>query len=60
MIPTLYTVQETMRATRESRRTILQDLHRGKFPGAYKKASGGKTSPWLIPEEDVARYIATK
>ena len=36
-------------------RTVLNLIHRGEFPGAFK-IDKGRTQPWLIPAETVEDY----
>jgi hypothetical protein len=57
MIEKRYTVEEVSEALHESPTVIKAACRRGLFDGAYKKASGGKTSPWIIPESAVEAYL---
>lgn len=57
MIERRYTVDEVAEMLRESRTSIKQACRRGLFRGAYKKASGGLTSPWVVPESAIEAYL---
>lgn len=51
----LYSVEEAAERLGITVRTMQNWLARGVFPGAYKSLPGGVTSPWQIPESDLAR-----
>lgn len=56
MIEQGYRVPEVARLLGESRQIVYQALRRGEFPGAYKTATGGRTSPWIITESAIQAY----
>lgn len=58
MIEQRYTTDEVAQMLRESSTIIKQACRRGLFKGAYKKASGGLTSPWIIPESAIEAYLS--
>lgn len=60
MIEPRYRVPEVSAMLHESPKTIMRALRRGLFVGAYKGATGGRTSPWIIPESAIKQYLSRR
>ena len=52
----LYTVREAADRLQVTKRAMQNWLRQGRFPGAYKQRPGGMTSPYRVPESDLARF----
>lgn len=50
------TVAEVADQLQHAPSTIYALLRAGEFPGAYHSGSGGRTSPWRIPQSAVDKY----
>jgi excisionase family DNA binding protein len=51
----LRTVQSVAQELGVTYRTIINLIHKGEFPNAFK-IGDGRTMPWLIPAKDVEDY----
>ena len=56
MAEKLYTAQEAADRLQVTKRTMQNWLRQGLFPGAYKQRPGSPTSPYRVPESDLARF----
>lgn len=54
------TVEEVAVELKHSPTLIRQLANRGKFRGAYKAGTGGRTSPWRIPRKSLDLYRASQ
>ncbi|MFJ2621363.1 helix-turn-helix domain-containing protein [Glutamicibacter sp. NPDC087344] len=50
------TVEEVAAELRQSTTMVRKLANRGKFPGAYKGGTGGRTSAWRIPRAALDKY----
>lgn len=57
---TTYTVEEVAEMIRERPNMIRTLCQRGRFKGAYRGGTGGRTSPWRIPQAAIDHYQQTQ
>lgn len=55
-----YTLEEVAEMLVEHVDTIRRYCQTQDLRGAYKTGSGGKTSPWRIPDKAITYYQATR
>lgn len=52
----LYSIAEVAGKFGASKLTVYRWIWAGHFPNAFKLTPGGRTSPWRIPETDIAAF----